>query len=360
MRWRSRRPWPRTCSTGVPDQDLLPTLGAGAGQVDRAGHPEQLPRGPGAARARRAAARGLALPAAAARRRRRRDGRARPRDPHGAARGGPGRGRAPLLPAPASTCSRRCPSRSSGCRSTTRASTPKRSPRPCTRPVAAVVLQPRAQNPTGVTTTRRRAEPAGRPARAGRDAGDRGRLRPRPLPDPGAQPGRVAPGPDGAHPQLLQVLRPRPAPRRDERPPGAACAPSTVVATWARAGAAGCSSGSWSGCSRSPRRWRRSSGPAGVRPAAAPPAGRARRPQCPRRQDPRASTCGSRSRTRRRPWSAWPARGSASAPGRRSPRCRSPQGHVRLTCGLVVDGHDELAERIADAAQTVRWGARAR
>ncbi|WP_084527289.1 PLP-dependent aminotransferase family protein [Nocardioides dokdonensis] len=38
----------------------------------------------------------------------------------------------------------------------------------------------------------------------------------------------------------------------------------------------------------------------------------------------------------------------------------TPQGHVRLTCGLVVEGHDDLAQRIADAAQTVGWGARAR
>lgn len=38
----------------------------------------------------------------------------------------------------------------------------------------------------------------------------------------------------------------------------------------------------------------------------------------------------------------------------------TPQGHIRVTCGLVADAHDQLAERIADAAQTVSWGARAR
>ncbi len=36
------------------------------------------------------------------------------------------------------------------------------------------------------------------------------------------------------------------------------------------------------------------------------------------------------------------------------------QSHVRVTCGLVTGAHDRLADRIADAAQTVGWGARAR
>ena len=38
----------------------------------------------------------------------------------------------------------------------------------------------------------------------------------------------------------------------------------------------------------------------------------------------------------------------------------APQGHIRVTTGLVRDSHEQLAERIADAAQTVSWGARAR
>ncbi len=38
----------------------------------------------------------------------------------------------------------------------------------------------------------------------------------------------------------------------------------------------------------------------------------------------------------------------------------SQQGHVRVTCGLVAADHDRLAEQIADAAHTVSWGARAR
>jgi DNA-binding transcriptional MocR family regulator len=36
------------------------------------------------------------------------------------------------------------------------------------------------------------------------------------------------------------------------------------------------------------------------------------------------------------------------------------QGHVRVTVGLVRDGHDELAEAIATAARTQAWGVRAR
>lgn len=37
-----------------------------------------------------------------------------------------------------------------------------------------------------------------------------------------------------------------------------------------------------------------------------------------------------------------------------------PHGHIRVTAGLVAEGHDELAERLAAAAHTVGWGARAR
>lgn len=37
-----------------------------------------------------------------------------------------------------------------------------------------------------------------------------------------------------------------------------------------------------------------------------------------------------------------------------------PQGHIRVTAGLVDSGHDGLAERIAAAAHTVGWGSRAR
>ena len=36
------------------------------------------------------------------------------------------------------------------------------------------------------------------------------------------------------------------------------------------------------------------------------------------------------------------------------------QGYIRVTVGLVADGHDELAEQIAQAAHTTAWGARAR
>jgi DNA-binding transcriptional MocR family regulator len=39
---------------------------------------------------------------------------------------------------------------------------------------------------------------------------------------------------------------------------------------------------------------------------------------------------------------------------------REPQGYIRVTSGLVAAGHDELADRIAAAAHTVAWGARAR
>ena len=37
-----------------------------------------------------------------------------------------------------------------------------------------------------------------------------------------------------------------------------------------------------------------------------------------------------------------------------------PRGFIRVTAGLVAEGHDELAEKIADAAYTSAWGARAR
>lgn len=37
-----------------------------------------------------------------------------------------------------------------------------------------------------------------------------------------------------------------------------------------------------------------------------------------------------------------------------------PQGFIRVTAGLVRENHDELAEQIAAAAHTVAWGARAR
>jgi DNA-binding transcriptional MocR family regulator len=35
-------------------------------------------------------------------------------------------------------------------------------------------------------------------------------------------------------------------------------------------------------------------------------------------------------------------------------------GHIRVTAGLVREGHDELAAQIAEAAHTVSWGSRAR
>jgi hypothetical protein len=34
--------------------------------------------------------------------------------------------------------------------------------------------------------------------------------------------------------------------------------------------------------------------------------------------------------------------------------------HVRVTAGLVSEGHDELAEILAAAANTSSWGSRAR
>ncbi len=37
-----------------------------------------------------------------------------------------------------------------------------------------------------------------------------------------------------------------------------------------------------------------------------------------------------------------------------------PEGHIRVTTGLVRDGHEELAERIADAARTGAWTAQHR
>ncbi len=51
---------------------------------------------------------------------------------------------------------------------------------------------------------------------------------------------------------------------------------------------------------------------------------------------------------------------SAGSPYAALPTAPTGQGHIRVTCGLVADSHDELADQIADAAQTVSWGARAR
>lgn len=48
---------------------------------------------------------------------------------------------------------------------------------------------------------------------------------------------------------------------------------------------------------------------------------------------------------------------SAGAPYAVLPGAR---GHVRVTAGLVAEGHDELAAHLAAAAHTVGWGARAR
>jgi aspartate/methionine/tyrosine aminotransferase len=37
-----------------------------------------------------------------------------------------------------------------------------------------------------------------------------------------------------------------------------------------------------------------------------------------------------------------------------------PEGHVRVTTGLVRDGHEELADAIADAARAGAWTAQQR
>jgi len=37
-----------------------------------------------------------------------------------------------------------------------------------------------------------------------------------------------------------------------------------------------------------------------------------------------------------------------------------PRGFIRVTAGLVRDGHPELGAAIAEAAQTTGWGSRAR
>ena len=115
---------------------------------------------------------------------------------------------------PCSTSSRTGVSTSSACRSTRRASTwtPSRPLLP--RRPAAVVIQPRGQNPTGVSMSPDPGATTGCAARGTRLHRHRGRLE-RPDLDVGRdQPRSVDPRPGAAHPQLQQVARAGPADRR--------------------------------------------------------------------------------------------------------------------------------------------------
>ncbi len=112
----------------------------------------------------------------------------------------------------------------------------------------AVFLQPRAQNPTGISMSAGRcrelaeilAEHAGRHRRGrplGRHRDGRGR-----------QPRDAPPGSHRAHPQLLQVAWPRPADRRRGRLGGRHRPAGLPADARARVGPAACCRRSWSSC----------------------------------------------------------------------------------------------------------------
>ncbi len=175
-------------------------------------------------------------------RRRRRHGRPRPRDAGAAAPGRPRARREPGVPAPARPARGPRGRRSSACRSTRRASTSTASRRCSPRRPAAVVIQPRGQNPTGVSMSPTRARRLAALLR-GRDCIVIEDDSSGPISTVGAdQPRRVDPRPGAAHPQLQQVARPGPAARRRERP-GRRCSPRCGTRERsARGGRAACSS----------------------------------------------------------------------------------------------------------------------
>ena len=107
------------------------------------------------------------------------------------------------------------------------------------RPVA-VYVQPRAHNPLGVSVSAATGGGPGRAARADRGLGVRGRPCRRHLHQPAGQRRPAPPGPDGPRPELLQVVRARPAPGRGRRArrtwsaswwPGACSAPAGPAAS---------------------------------------------------------------------------------------------------------------------------------
>ena len=135
----------------------------------------------------------------------------------------------------------------------------------------AVFVQPRAQNPTGISMGVGRCARAG-PGAAGQPGGDRrGRPLRRHRDRGGRQPGHAPARPDRPHPQLLQVARPRPAHRRRGRIGRRHRSRWCPVACWARAGPAGCCRRCWWSCSPIRRRSRRSPAPARPTPCAAWP-----------------------------------------------------------------------------------------
>ena len=118
---------------------------------------------------------------------------------------------------------------------------------------AAVFLQPRAQNPTGVSTTRRMAKaladlPGSEVLIVEDDSADG--LSDAPL----VTLGRGCPSARCTS-LVLQVARARPAPRRDDGAGSAAPRRAGPATSWGRAGRAGCSSRCCSPSSPRPRRW---------------------------------------------------------------------------------------------------------
>jgi len=54
------------------------------------------------------------------------------------------------------------------------------------------------------------------------------------------------------------------------------------------------------------------------------------------------------------------SRGIGVAPGTPFSLLPEPDGHLRVTCGLVAGDFEALAEELVAAAQTGPWGGRAR
>ena len=236
-------------STGVPDGDLLPSLRARARPADDGRHARRLPRRAGAARADAPAARRLAVRRRGAHRRRRRDGRARPRRALAACASAT----AWWSSTPASrrcwTCWSRIGAEVVGVPMDDEGLLPERAGGGAApRPTAAVFLQPRAQNPTGVSLTtvaRRRAR--GGAGGHGRPGG-RGRLGRRHLDRTRPQPRRAG----SRSRRCTCAATPSPTAPTCAWPPSAVppscCATPSRGGSSARAGAAGCCSGSWSAC----------------------------------------------------------------------------------------------------------------
>ena len=326
-------------STGVPDPGAAARPVAGALRrttgVRRA---EQLPRRPGAARAGRA----CCAPTGRSRATSSRSSTARwtasswpPGCWSASATGSPSSSPASRR---CSTCSRRSGAEVVGVPVDADGHDRRRAARGRTRS-RAVYLQPRAQNPTGVSLTARRAEQlaavlAGRQRRRRRGRlGRRGRRDRRRSASAGGCPS--APCTSAASPSRTARTCGWP---RCQRAAGARRADQRRCASSARAGAAGCCSGCCSTLLTDADVGRRRSARAREAYAErrARAGRRARRARHRRSAAPTGSTLGAGGGRDRGAWCGWPARASASRRARRS-RVRPGQPpHVRVTAGLVA------------------------